>query len=107
MPRWTSSRLTAAANDGCLSFLFTDFGFMPSIPVGRTSAQAATKPESSSTAYRVLAIRVSLGTPMTGVSRHSVDHLPRIAALLQLPDRVAGMSVVEVGVALVVEVVYQ
>ena len=64
IPLWTSSRLTAAANEGCLSFFFTDFGFMPSMPVGRTSAQAATKPESSSTAYSVFAIRVSRGTPM-------------------------------------------
>src|SRR5918999_3695977 len=49
IPRWIPSRSTAAANDGCLSFLRTDLVFMPSIPVGRTSAQAAMKPESSST----------------------------------------------------------
>ncbi len=62
MPRWTWSRSTAAANDGCFSFFFTDFGFIPSIPVGRTRAQAAMKPDSSSTAYSVFAISVSRGT---------------------------------------------
>ena len=46
-----------------MSFFFTDFGFMPSIPVGRTSAQAAMKPESSSTANSVFAMSVSRGTP--------------------------------------------
>ena len=34
---------------GDIGRTFTEFGFMPSIPVGRTSAQAATKPDSSST----------------------------------------------------------
>ena len=50
IPRCTWSRSTAAANEGCFSFFLTDLGFMPSIPVGRTIAQAAMKPESSSTA---------------------------------------------------------
>ena len=40
-PCRTSSRFTAAANDGVFSFFFTDFGVMPWMPVGRTSAQAA------------------------------------------------------------------
>ncbi len=46
----TSSRFTAAAKLGCLSFFFTDFGVRPWMPCGRTYAQARTKPESSSTA---------------------------------------------------------
>ena len=48
--RRTSSRVTAAANDGCLSFFLTDFGVSPWMPVGRTYAQAGRKPDSSSTA---------------------------------------------------------
>ena len=43
-----------------------DFGFIPSIPVGRTSATAAMKPESSSTAKSAFAIGVSRGTPRYG-----------------------------------------
>jgi hypothetical protein len=62
-PSRTSSRFTPAAKLGCFSFFFTDFGAMPSMPVGLTSAQAAMKPESSSTAYSVFAIRLSRGTP--------------------------------------------
>ena len=58
-----SPRSTLAANDGCFSFFRTDLTFMPSMPVGRTSAQAPTKPESSSTANSVFAIVVSRGTP--------------------------------------------
>ena len=108
MPRCTWSRSTAAAKDGCFSFFFTDFGFIPSIPVGRTSAQAAMKPESSSTAYSVFAISVSRGTlEELGVAGDGVDHLLRIALLLQLLERVAGMTGLEVGIALVVEVVHQ
>jgi hypothetical protein len=45
-----SSRLTAPANDGCLSFFFTLFGVRPWMPSGRTAAQATTHPDSSSTA---------------------------------------------------------
>ncbi len=63
IPRSICPRSTFAANATVFSFLRTDFTFMPSIPVGRTSAQAVTKPESSSTAYSVFAIRVSRGTP--------------------------------------------
>src|SRR5687767_15121839 len=63
-PRATSSRSTPAANEGWRSFLRTDFGFIPSMPVGRTSAQAAMNPESSSTAKSALAISVLRGTPM-------------------------------------------
>ena len=40
----SSSRLTAAANDGCLSFLRTDLGARPWMPSGRTIAQATMKP---------------------------------------------------------------
>src|SRR5262249_13603426 len=46
-PAYTSSRWTPAANDGCFSFFFTDFGSSPSRPVGRTSPHAWTKPHSS------------------------------------------------------------
>ena len=35
---------------GCFSFFLTDFGVIPTMPVGRTSAHAATNPDSSSTA---------------------------------------------------------
>ena len=52
-PPRTSSRETAAANDGCLSFFLTDFGVRPWIPAGRTYAQATRKPQSSSTATSV------------------------------------------------------
>ena len=62
-PARTSSRSTAAAKLGCLSFFLTDFGVMPWMPVGRTSAQAATNPDSSSTANSVFASGVSRGTP--------------------------------------------
>jgi hypothetical protein len=58
-----SARLTAAAKLGCFIFFFTDFAFMPVIPVGRTSATAAMKPVSSSTAKSAFDIRVSRGTP--------------------------------------------
>ena len=63
IPRAICSRSTLAANDGCFSFLRTDFTFIPSMPVGRISAQAITKPDSSSTANRVLANLLSRGTP--------------------------------------------
>ena len=59
-----SSRLTAAANEGCLSFFLTDFGVIPTRPSGRTYATARTKPDSSSTAYSVFSIGVSRETPM-------------------------------------------
>ena len=89
-----------------MSFFFTDFGFIPSIPVGRTRAQAAMKPESSSTAYSVFAIsRLAGHVQELGVAGDGVDHLLRIALLLELPERVAGMARLQVGVALVVEVV--
>ena len=45
-----------------LELLRTDFGVIPWMPVGRTSAQAAMKPDSSSTAKSVFAICVSRGT---------------------------------------------
>ena len=59
----TSSRFTPAAKLGCFSFFFTDFGVMPWMPSGRTYAQAEMKPDSSSTANSVFAIRDSRGTP--------------------------------------------
>jgi HAD superfamily hydrolase (TIGR01509 family) len=49
----SSERLTAAANEGCLSFLRTDFGVSPWMCSGRTIAQATRKPLSSSTACSV------------------------------------------------------
>ena len=67
------------------------------------------KPESSSTANSVLAMSVSRGTPRkVGVAGDRVDHLLRPVELLEQPQRGARMAVlgvVEVGVALVVEVV--
>jgi feruloyl-CoA synthase len=47
------------------------------------------------------------GRPLLILSGNSVDHLLGIAALLQLLDRVARMTGVEVGITLVVEVVDQ
>src|SRR5436189_3289768 len=52
-PAYTSSRWTPAANDGCFSFFFTDFGSSPSSPVGRTRPHAWMNPESSSQAKTV------------------------------------------------------
>ena len=62
--RCICSRSTAAAKDACFNFFRTDFAFMPSIPVGRTRAQAVMNPDISSTAYSAFAISVSRGTPM-------------------------------------------
>src|SRR4051794_34990472 len=42
-----------------------------------------------------------------GMTRHRIDHLLRIAALLELLDRVPRMAGVEVRIALVVEIVDQ
>ena len=55
--------MTAAANEGCLIFFFTDFGVSPWMPSGRTYAQAIMNPLSSSTAYSVFSIRESRDTP--------------------------------------------
>ena len=108
-PGWISSRLTPAANDGCLSFFFTDFGFIPSIPVGRTRRRRRRSRESSSTANSVFARSVSRGTPRkVGVAGDRVDQLRRPVELGEQPQRRARMAVlgvVEVGEALVVEVV--
>ena len=107
-PARTSSRFTPAAKLGCLSFFFTDLGVMPSMPVGRTSAQAAMKPDSSSTAKSVLASGVSRGTPRkVGVAGHGVDQLLRVAPSARAARARARVAGVEVGVALVVEVVEQ
>ena len=62
-PWRTSSRLTAAAKLGCLSFFLTDLGVSPWMPSGRTSAQATRKPDSSSTAYSVCSSGDSRETP--------------------------------------------
>ena len=62
-PSRTSSRFTPAAKLGCFSFFLTDLGVMPWIPSGRTYEQAAMKPDSSSTANSVFAMRDSRGTP--------------------------------------------
>jgi len=61
-PWATSSRETAAANAGVLSFFLTDLGVMPWMPSGRTYAHARTKPLSSSTARRARSSGVSAGT---------------------------------------------
>ena len=61
-PAYTSSRCTPAANDGCFSFFFTDFGSSPSRPVGRTRPQAWTNPDSSSQANSVRLSGVSRGS---------------------------------------------
>src|SRR5207247_5302150 len=62
-PAYTSSRWTPAANDGVLSFFLTDFGSSPSMPAGRTSPQACTKPDSSSQANSAFFRGVSRGIP--------------------------------------------
>ena len=62
-PSRRSSRLTAAAKAGVLSFFLTDFGVSPWMPSGRTYAQAMMKPDSSSTANSVFSIGVSRETP--------------------------------------------
>ncbi len=64
IPRWTSSRLTPAANCLSLSFLVTDLGFRSSMPVGRTRQVAKTRPESSSHATRTLSSSVVGSTPV-------------------------------------------
>ena len=86
----------------------TDFGVMPSMPVGRTSAHAAMKPDSSSTANSVFAmLRLARDAEERGVPGHGVDQLLRVALLLEQLQRLARVPGAEVGVALVVEVVEQ
>ena len=58
-----SSRLTAAAKAGVLSFFLTDLGVIPTSPSGRTYAHAMMKPQSSSTANSVFSIGESRETP--------------------------------------------
>ena len=80
-PPRTSSRLTAAANDGCLSFFLTDLGVRPWMPSGRTQAQATRKPQSSSTASSVRSSSVSARhAEEVGVGGDRVDHLRRRVA---------------------------
>jgi hypothetical protein len=108
----SSSRLTAAANDGCLSFLRTDFGVRPTMPSGRTIAQATRKPLSSSTACSVSSSdeRLARDAEIVGVGGDRADHLRRRVATLELGHdrpRVTRGRVGHVRVALVVGVVQQ
>ena len=101
-----SSRLTAAAKLGGFIFFFTDFGFIPAIPVGRTSATAAMKPLSSSTAKSVLRDPRLARHPEVGrVPGDRVDQLRRVAALLEQRQRHPRVAGLQVRVLLVVEVV--
>ena len=107
-PARTSSRLTPAAKLGCFSFFLTDLGVMPSMPVGRTSAQAAMKPRQLvDRVERLGHAGLARDAQEGGVAGHRVDQLLRIAALLEQLQRLARVAGVEVRVALVVEVVQQ
>jgi len=60
-PASRSARETAAAKAGVFIFLRTLLGSRPSRRVGRTQAQAITKPHISSTANNALRSKLSLG----------------------------------------------
>src|SRR5262249_40029366 len=62
-PSSISKRSTLAAKPLSLSFLSTDFASRVLMPPGRTSAQAPTKPVSSSHASRALSSGETCGTP--------------------------------------------
>ena len=106
-PLKTSSRCTPAANDGCFSFLRTDFGSRPSSPVGRTSPHACTKPESSSHAKSVFFSGVSRGSARCSACESTVSIELLGVALLAEDRRAVLRMLVERGVDLVVEVVEQ
>ena len=81
-PRWSSSRPTAAAKLGCLSFFLTDFGVIPVQPVGaNVRAGEDEARQLVDGIQRLLHRRLARNSHEIGVRGDRADQLGRVSAL--------------------------